>query len=465
MAMSSSLQHSKPSRIDYVAEPTARAFHKCDMKVRGILGPFSSGKSSTCVMEIMLRAMAQQPDMKGVRRTRWAVVRGTYSELITTTIKTFRKWFTEDICTYKSDRPLSATLKMRLADGTDVECEVLFLACDRAEDAGKFRSLEITGAWVNEASEIEGEVIDILTGRVGRYPEKWLNEKEEEVGGPTWNGVVLDTNAPDDESYWYRKFEIEKPSNWVLFRQPPAVLLSPISTPQKPVYVMNTGQNPGIAAAENIHHIPIGWKYYEEMLPGKSYEYVKVFMMAEYGTVTYGRAVYTEYNDVVHYAPNITGGNGKKMDVELYGGLPIFLGWDFGVQHSACVIAQLSPKGQLRVVEEILGEDCGIRQFAAEIIRPRLRTTYHGAMIISTGDPAGNNRVSDRHVEDAGFLRLQLLQLGYSFSGNTLQKMGFASLRCYLSGSNLFVITPYSGLDPENYTTPTTFSVGVNLNF
>jgi hypothetical protein len=81
------------------------------------------------------------------------------------------------------------------------------------------------------------------------------------------------------------------------------------------------------------------------------------------------------------------------------------------------------------------------------------------------GDPSGNNRISNRHVEDAGFIRLQLLQLGYSFSGNTLQKIGFASLRCYLSGSNLFVITPYSGLDPENYTTPTTFSVGINLNF
>lgn len=83
----------------------------------------------------------------------------------------------------------------------------------------------------------------------------------------------------------------------------------------------------------------------------------------------------------------------------------------------------------------------------------------------ANGDPSGNNRISDRHVEDAGFIRLQLLQLGYNFSGNFLEKIGFTSMRCYLSGSNLFVITPYSGLDPENYTTPTTFSVGVNLNF
>lgn len=81
------------------------------------------------------------------------------------------------------------------------------------------------------------------------------------------------------------------------------------------------------------------------------------------------------------------------------------------------------------------------------------------------GDPAGNNRISDRHVEDAGFIRLQSVQLGYNFKGSILQKMGFSNLRCYVSGSNLFVITPYSGLDPENDTTPTTFSVGANLNF
>ena len=81
------------------------------------------------------------------------------------------------------------------------------------------------------------------------------------------------------------------------------------------------------------------------------------------------------------------------------------------------------------------------------------------------GDPSGNNRISDRHVEDAGFLRLQQVQVGYNIQGNLLQKLGFNSMRCYLSGTNLFVVTPYSGLDPENDTTPTTYSIGVNLNF
>jgi TonB-dependent starch-binding outer membrane protein SusC len=80
-------------------------------------------------------------------------------------------------------------------------------------------------------------------------------------------------------------------------------------------------------------------------------------------------------------------------------------------------------------------------------------------------DPSGNNRMSDRWVEDAGFLRFQNLQLGYTFKADIMNKVGISTTRLYLSGSNLFVITPYSGLDPENDTTPVTFTAGVNINF
>lgn len=81
------------------------------------------------------------------------------------------------------------------------------------------------------------------------------------------------------------------------------------------------------------------------------------------------------------------------------------------------------------------------------------------------GDPAGNNRVSDRHVENAAFLRFQNWQVGYNFSGNFLSQLGIGKLSCYVGGSNMFVVTPYTGLDPENNTTPTTFMVGANLSF
>ena len=72
--------------------------------------------------------------------------------------------------------------------------------------------------------------------------------------------------------------------------------------------------------------------------------------------------------------------------------------------------------------------------------------------------------MSDRWVEDAGFFRLQNLQLGYSFDKGVLNKIKASNLRLYISASNVFVISPYSGLDPENDTTPFIFQTGINLS-
>ncbi|MCK5103314.1 MAG: hypothetical protein KAR17_10885, partial [Cyclobacteriaceae bacterium] len=82
-----------------------------------------------------------------------------------------------------------------------------------------------------------------------------------------------------------------------------------------------------------------------------------------------------------------------------------------------------------------------------------------------SNDPSSNNRMSGRWVEDAGFFRLQNAQLGYTFSGQAMERAKISNLRLYLSASNVFVMTPYTGLDPENDTTPNTFVFGLNLGF
>jgi TonB-linked SusC/RagA family outer membrane protein len=64
------------------------------------------------------------------------------------------------------------------------------------------------------------------------------------------------------------------------------------------------------------------------------------------------------------------------------------------------------------------------------------------------GDPYSNNRFSSRWIEDAGFLRFKNIQLGYSLPNNLLGK-AFKSARVYIAATNLFVITDYTGLDPE----------------
>lgn len=52
-------------------------------------------------------------------------------------------------------------------------------------------------------------------------------------------------------------------------------------------------------------------------------------------------------------------------------------------------------------------------------------------------------------VEDASFLRLKNLQIGYTFEDDIAGKLGLDMLRLYVQGTNLFTITDYNGLDPE----------------
>lgn len=83
-------------------------------------------------------------------------------------------------------------------------------------------------------------------------------------------------------------------------------------------------------------------------------------------------------------------------------------------------------------------------------------------------DPAQTGRISDRYVENAGYMRLKNLQIGYTVPRDLLSKLGFIqSIRIYGAAVNLFTITDYTGLDPENdYIPPTRqFLLGVTANF
>jgi TonB-linked SusC/RagA family outer membrane protein len=69
-----------------------------------------------------------------------------------------------------------------------------------------------------------------------------------------------------------------------------------------------------------------------------------------------------------------------------------------------------------------------------------------------SGDPNSNARPSNRWIEDGSYLRLKNCQLGYSLPVNWLKASTanyVSKLRIYLSATNLFTITKYTGLDPE----------------
>ncbi|MGK0253691.1 MAG: TonB-linked SusC/RagA family outer membrane protein [Mariniflexile sp.] len=91
----------------------------------------------------------------------------------------------------------------------------------------------------------------------------------------------------------------------------------------------------------------------------------------------------------------------------------------------------------------------------------------------------GNTVFSDYYVEDGSFVRLQNVQLGYTFSNDNLENSMFDKFRIYVTASNLFTLTEYRGYDPtigngapigggiDNgfYPSAATFLLGVNVKF
>lgn len=90
-----------------------------------------------------------------------------------------------------------------------------------------------------------------------------------------------------------------------------------------------------------------------------------------------------------------------------------------------------------------------------------------------------NNVFSAFYVEDASFLRLQNMQLGYTIPSRLTEKLKLSSLRFYGSVTNLFTLTDYTGYDPAAssgapigggfdagfYPAARTYTFGLNLNF
>ena len=107
---------------------------------------------------------------------------------------------------------------------------------------------------------------------------------------------------------------------------------------------------------------------------------------------------------------------------------------------------------------------------------------------ISTNDVNENNRISSNIIEDGSYLRLQTVNLSYTFPQRIVAKMKLSNLKVYCNMSNLFTISGYSGYDPEvgmardqysnyaqsallngfdagRYPTPRTFTFGINVGF
>lgn len=349
--------------IQYSPYSTTLKFHKSTHDIKLLIGPYNSGKSSACCAEIILQAINMPPNNNGIRQSKWAIIRSTAGELETTSHRTWMNWTSELGVKIRHVDPY-LRYNYQFNDGKGlIELEVLFLALAGQDDIRKLKSLDLTGAWINEASEIHKAVFDQVPWRLGRFPDPVRYKYK--------SGLIMDTNPPDQDHWIYNLFEVQKPESYLILHQPAALL------EKNDKYVINP-------KAENLDHIEGHGNYYLKNSVGKSKEFIKVYCMGEYGITFDGKLVFSEFNPDIHCMEEI------EPDIDY----PLLIGWDFGLT-PACLICQVVD-GRLYAIKEFVTDRSGIRQLAEDVVIPYLNRYFADFEIEeSIGDPASLKKGSE----------------------------------------------------------------------
>jgi hypothetical protein len=354
--------------------PVAAAFIASTQPTVGLMGPVGSGKTNAFIRKLLVNAGRQAPGPGGVRRRRVGVYRNTYRQLEDSTLKSWHEALPPHLGRWRQQE-LAHTILFDLPDGTKAELEVLFRAADRPEHLGALKGTEYSDVWLNEAVEFPFDIAMAIGGRFNRYPR----------GGVTFPQLLMDTNAPDVDSWWYQRFEEERPEGWRLYRQPGG--LEPAA--ENLDWINQTAETLALPLGHPRRREQ-GRGYYRTLLPGKAEWWVRVMIHNQYAYSVAGRPVYPEYVDAVHCAPAPL----EPIDA------PIAIGVDAGLWPAA-IVAQRTSHGQWRWTDEILPPDhgCGVAEFGERVVEVLARR-YRGLPVAGTwADPTAASRAPE--AEDA----------------------------------------------------------------
>jgi hypothetical protein len=361
--------------VNYDAPPTISAFMLDDAPIRWILGPYGSGKTTGCLMELARRMNGEFPDANGVRKTRFVVVRNTSQQLRQTVLPEIEKWLRPAYNFKVTDSTLQ--FRYALPDGTRVESDWMLIPLDEPKDVQRLLSLNITGGWVSEFREVHLDIIESLFGRCGRYRSIGVEKS-------AWYGIIGESNPPDEDSPWYMKLEVERPKLWSVHKQPGGL----------------------DAKAENLKWLREG--YYQDLVDSNTPDWCDVHVHAKYGKSLSGQAVFrASFRSDYHVT---------YKDLSAIGGYPLMLAQDFG-RTPAALVTQVDALGRLNVLAEATSTDMGLEQFVQSVLKPLLYRKFAGLPVFVVADPAGR----------------QKSQISEESPYDCLRRLGF---KCYAAPTN-----------------------------
>ena len=356
----------------------------CDLFGRVIAGPVGSGKTTACVFELLRRSCEQRPAPDGFRYTRWAIIRQSFKQLKDTVLKDMQAWLD----------PIGG--EWRVSEGTyrlqfaDVISEWILIPLEDAADQARLLSMQLTGAWLSEAIEMDISILGPISGRLGRYPSGVR-------GTPTWFGWIADTNLPTEMTPWYHIMENPPPAIKI-WRQP-----SGLAQDAENLEWLTQTEATLKLPLRHPDRLAAGRKYYERLVEmyGEESDWVKRYVKAEYGNDPSGLAVFrATFRPDFHIVDE---------DPFVIPGYPILIGQDFG-RNPWSLITQPDHMGRLIIHEEVSATNVGLEKHVTEHLRPRLLSDrYLGYRLAVVGDPAGVAK--DTILEETSFDVLQRLGL------------------------------------------------------
>jgi hypothetical protein len=370
------------SGIDYVPSPTGVAFLASQKFVKTAMGPVGGGKSTMALMDIVQRSFMQEP-YDDVRYTKHLIVRNTLQQLKSTVKPIIDTWLVAMPRGTMGDWQLTDhtfMLRCRLPDGSVVSSDFLMMPADTPEDVRRLLSLEVSDAWIEEGREVVEEIVEGITGRVGRFPSMAM-------GGCTYPGVVVSTNPPPLGGFWHGKIT-NPPANWEIFTQPPAILSDGAPNPE----------------ADNLANLPAN--YYPNLMEGKSQEWIDVYLRNEFGEGNSGKAVYRgTYRKEFHVAANRLLAVPQSVN-------KLIIGVDNGLTAAAAIL-QRDMRGRVNLLGECAvpeGLTMGFETFMDKMLIPKLVSEFamfRRENIVFVGDPAiaQRSQVDEKTIEQAIRLR------------------------------------------------------------
>lgn len=380
------------------AGPVSQAFTRDSTSIcKALLGPVGGGKSVACVYDSIRRPTVYIPPCNdGTVRYRRAIIGTTYGQLERNLYPTWKRWLPEDggnftpEAVWNGGGGRSAVHRLEwdaLRNGklVHIKAEYVFAAIGESAVEEFMRGFEVTDFWLYEMDQIPEAVIDVGITRFGRFPAVGDMPDAVPLKSVYQPQISGDLNAPDFDSWFVRKFEEDPPSGFRVYSQP-------------------SGMSP---QAENIKNLQAG--YYERQVEVLSKRpngrhLVKRMVHAQYAPSLDGQPVYAdEYDDAVHLAPG---------DLAPLPDVPLRLCFDQGLHRPACIGYQTTPKGQRRILFEVVPGRMNARRFA-KCVRDEIIEVCPGIPLADVHycDPAGLTG-ADREAGDMAWAEIVASELG-----------------------------------------------------